>query len=139
MNKYNKKFELTYASITYRSTGIVHIHYRDHLFTVHENREIFQLLKKEMRGHQCPIMISGDGFSNHDNESKQFFAGQELAGLCSAIAFVAQGMPQELVIKFLLRFYKPKVDSRYFLNEKQADEWLKNYINKISDNAQLSA
>lgn len=130
MKKNDGIYELPYATVQFRKDKVIHIHYKDHLFSLKENKTIFNLIKKKSKNRMNSLMVSGDGLLNHDIESKEFFAGQEITLYYSSIGFIVKNRTQKLAIKFFSRIYKPKIALNYFVNEQEALDWLYTFKKK---------
>ncbi len=120
----NIRIELPYAIVVIRKEGIIHLHYKNHALTLEENKAIFDAVRKNSPWEICPFLISGDEFSSHDKESKEFNASAKVMKHCSAFAFVTKNIAQKLVVNFFMRVYHPKVPMRLFSSESKALEWL---------------
>ena len=64
--------ESNFATITFRTDGIIHIHYSDHSFTLDETKALFLTIRKNSPWEVSPFYITGDSFTSQDDESKKF-------------------------------------------------------------------
>jgi hypothetical protein len=115
------------ATINYRIDGILHIHYADESLTIEDTIEIFKLTRQQAPWEVAPVYLTGGGFTNTDSESKKYNSSPEVIRHCSAIAFLSPTLGQKMMANFFIKFYKPSVPTKFFLTEKEAIDWLKNF------------
>jgi hypothetical protein len=116
------------ASITYRTDGILHIHYADESLNLEDSIEIFKLTRQHAPWEVAPVYLTGGGFTTSDSESKKYNSSPEVIRHCSAIAFLSPTLGQKMVANFFIKFYKPTVPTKFFLTEKEALDWLKGFL-----------
>jgi hypothetical protein len=123
----NEKIELAQANITFRKEGIIHIHYYDGLTSLKENKEIFYTIRKNCEWELSPILLSGNYFSNQDNEARAFNSSKEVVKHCSAIAILCDGLGQKISANFFINLIRPSVPTKCFNSEEEALKWLSKF------------
>ncbi|MDP1802765.1 MAG: hypothetical protein Q8L81_15495 [Bacteroidota bacterium] len=126
-----KVVKTKYATITYRSDGIIHVHFLDHLLILEESKEIFKVIRENSPWDICPLYISGETFSGMDKESKAFFASEEVLKHCSSVAVLVRNIGQKILTNFYFKLIKSKTPTRFFSAESEAIKWSLNYKDVI--------
>jgi len=67
-------------------------------------------------------------YSSADHEARDYVGTEEAMALRIADAFVITSLPQRIVGNFYLNFNKPKVPTRFFTSEEEAEKWLRQFI-----------
>lgn len=122
-----KVVKTKYAIITYRSDGIIHLHYLDHLLVLEESKEVFKVIRENSPWNISPLYISGETFSGMDKESKIFFASEEVLKHCSSVAVLVRNIGQRILTNFYFRLVKTETPTRFFSSEAEAIKWSLNY------------
>jgi glutaredoxin-related protein len=122
-----KVVKTKYATITYRSDGIIHLHYLDHLLVLEESKELFMTIRENSPWNVCPLYINGETFSGMDIESKAFFASEEVLKHCSSVAVLVRNIGQKILTNFYFKLIKSKIPTRFFSSEAEAIKWSLNY------------
>jgi hypothetical protein len=120
--------ESNFATITYRTDGIIHIHYSNHSFTLEETKALFLTIRKNSPWEVSPFYITGDSFTSQDNESKKFNGSPEVTKHCSAIAIFSKSLGQKILANFYIKTIKPNTPTKFFTDEESAIKWLIEYI-----------
>ena len=124
----DKIIDTKYAQICYRSDGIIHIHYRDHLFNLEDTKELFKTIRENSPWDVSPIYLSGSSFTNQDSESKKFNGSDEVIKHCSAIAMRVTSLGQKILANFFIKTIRPNTPTRFFTDEESALNWLKEFL-----------
>lgn len=128
-----KVVKLKYATITYRTDGIIHLHYLDHLLVLEESKEIFREIRENSPWKISPLYVSGETFAGLDKESKAFFASEEVLKHCSSVAVLVKNIGQKLLTNFYFKLVKTKTPTRFFSSEAEAIKWCLAYTdNNVS-------
>lgn len=124
--------ELPFASILKRDDGIVQIHYaRDAKITIRESKLIFEAVR-EVMDHTIdlyPLLITSEPGSMVDAESKTFYASKYVSKNISSTAIIAKNLMEVSMVNLYLYFQKPHSPTRFFMNEKDAVQWLLKHKN----------
>jgi len=122
-----KVIEVYGAIITYRDDSILHIHYKSEHLNLQDAKQQVKITRTESPWKISPLLISGDPFSEHDNDAKKYLAGEEVMQYCSALALITANMAQKISANFFIKLKKPTKPTKFFSSEKDALKWLKNF------------
>ena len=120
------------AVINYRDDGIIHIHYDDILLSLKDVKNIFYTCRDNAPWDIAPIYITGGTFTNQDADARAFSGSDEVMQHSSAIAFLSKTIGEKMLANFFIKFMKPSKPTKFFGNEEDAINWLKQFetINK---------
>jgi hypothetical protein len=120
-----KEHHFDFGSIWVRSDGIVQIHAaEDTLFTIKETKLVHEKVN-ELTGEKPMLVLHLPGkHANADDETRKFLASEQASHNRIALAFVLQSMGQKIVGNFFLKINKPKVPTRFFNTQEEAETWL---------------
>lgn len=122
-----KTVKTQWATITYRSDGIIHVHYEDMLLSLAEIKTVFYTTRENSPWDIAPIYITGGTFTNQDADARAFSGSEEVMNHCSAIGFLSKTPAEKLLANFFIKFIKPSKPTRFFATEEAAIDWLKQY------------
>jgi len=80
------------------------------------------------KGRSYPVFVNMTGVRSVDKPAREYFATRGLVQL-TAGALIVNSPLSKFLVNIFLKINKPKIPSRLFTNEKEASDWLKNYIN----------
>ncbi len=118
------------AQITYRDDGILFIIYADRLLTKTDAELAFNLQRENAPWEISPILAKGSSFSNLDAEARDFFSSDQVMKHCSGLAIIAESLGQKIAANFFIKFSKPTKPTKFFSDETEALEWLKQFETK---------
>lgn len=116
-------------SDTYK--GIIKIVYQDeHEFNINDAKEVLKEIEQIAKDKSFPILKIPGKYSSIDNEARKFISSPEGMKYSSAEAFVTTFLPHRIIGNFYMKINKPVKPTAFFETEKQAVEWLKQYVSK---------
>ena len=95
--------------------------------TVKETKEVFSAIKQVSKGKKHPFLSDIRKVKSTDRESRDFFAGEEVANAISAMALLVGSAIGKIIGNFFLGFNKPKYPVKLFTSESEAIVWLKGF------------
>ena len=119
----DKVIQTKHAIITYRSDGVIHLHYLDHLLVLEESKEVFRVVRENSPWKISPLYVSGETFAAMDKESKAFFASDEVLKHCSSVAVLVRNIGQKILTNFYFKLIKTETPTRFFSSELEAIKW----------------
>lgn len=126
---YLKELVHTKARISLRSDGIGSVVFRQHSeILVKDQEEMNELIQELTRGRKTPFLYQAEESVSISKEAREY--GRRLSGLnpVSAAGVLARSLPYKLIADFYYKFYKPAIPYKVFSNEKEAVEWLKQFV-----------
>lgn len=119
--------ENSLVRVTFRSDGIMHIHYLTEELNLEKSKEVLAFTRAHSPWKLSPLLISGGDFMSDQKESKTFNSSQEVLQYCSAIAFLSDSVAKKLLANFFITLNKGKIPMRFFNTEEEALKWLSNF------------
>lgn len=111
--------------------GIIKIVYQDdHEFNIIDAKESLKDIEQITKGKTLPILKIPGKYSSIDNEARKFISSPEGMKYSSAEAFVTTFLPHRIIGNFYMKINKPVKPTAFFETEKQAVEWLKQFVTK---------
>jgi hypothetical protein len=111
--------------------GIIKIVYQDdHEFNIIDAKESLMDIEQITKGKMLPILKIPGKYSSIDNEARKFISSPEAMKYSSAEAFVTTFLPHRIIGNFYMKINKPVKPTAFFETEKQAIEWLKQFVTK---------
>lgn len=111
--------------------GIIKIVYQDdHEFNIIDAKESLMDIEQITKGKMLPILKIPGKYSSIDNEARKFISSPEGMKYSSAEAFVTTFLPHRIIGNFYMKINKPVKPTAFFETEKQAIEWLKQFVTK---------
>ena len=120
-------FENHLVKVTFRSDGIMHIHYLTEELTLEISREVFAFTREHSPWAIAPLFLTGSDFMSDNKESKAFNSSPEVLQYCSAIAFLSDSLAKKLLANFFITLNKGKIPMRFFNTEVEALKWLSGF------------
>jgi hypothetical protein len=112
-----------------REDGIFQIDVKaDELFSLQDAIEVKTQKEKICGNKQTPNLWIIGAHSNPDHEAREYACLKENISFHSADALVISSLSQRIVANFYLKVNKPPVPTKFFLSEKEAEEWLQQFI-----------
>ena len=109
--------------------GIIRIVYKDdHEFNIVDAKESLKDIEQITKGKTFPILKIPGKYSSIDNEARKFISSPEGMKYSSAEAFVTTFLPHRIIGNFYMKINKPVKPTTFFETEKQAIDWLKQFI-----------
>lgn len=120
--------DLGYATVSMREDGIAHtnIFMKDSL-TVDHAKELLEAFIKVSKGGFVPHLFTPEKFVLPENEVLDFIKN-EGNKYAKADAFVITSLPQKIIGNFFLKFHKPEVPTKLFVEEEKAIKWLYQFV-----------
>lgn len=133
---YSTTVELPTVTIIFKKEGYTHLHYKNKILSLADNKKIFETVRKNTPWEKCPFLITGEENAEHDKESKAFNVSDLVTKHMSAQAFVVKSASQKIAYNLYIKFFRPKTPFKVFTIESEATEWLKPFIgdNKFTEN-----
>jgi hypothetical protein len=111
--------------------GIIKIVYQDdHEFNILDAKELLKDIEQITKGNTYPILKIPGKYSSIDNEARKFISSLEGMQYSTAEAFVTTFLPHKIIGNFYMKINKPVKPTAFFETEKQAVEWLKQFVTK---------
>lgn len=111
--------------------GIIKIVYQDdHEFNILNAKEFLKDIEQITKGNTYPILKIPGKYSSIDNEARKFISSLEGMQYSTAEAFVTTFLPHKIIGNFYMKINKPVKPTAFFETEKQAVEWLKQFVTK---------
>ncbi len=74
------------------------------------------------------MLTTLDGFVSTDQKAKKFISKKENNKYITASALLTNHIGYKIGTNLFIRFYKPDIPTRLFLNEAEAIKWLKKFL-----------
>jgi hypothetical protein len=115
------------ADYRFDESGILYSFSKPPKRTVQNITDNVALVKKITGGRKVPLLIYLSDSPVPDKETRQFATAQ-LPNVYTAMAMVSKPGLSSLIMKILFRFKPAPIPMRSFTNDKEAAEWLKQFI-----------
>ncbi len=107
--------------------------YRQQMFeNVHVNledaKELFARNEELSDGTTRPLLVIVAGTRSLSREARSHFSGKESVRLFSAVALLVESPLTRVISNFFIGLNKPLFPVKIFSSEKDALEWLKDYL-----------
>jgi hypothetical protein len=93
-------------------------------------KELLKDIEQITKGNTYPILKIPGKYSSIDNEARKFISSLEAMQYSTAEAFVTTFLPHKIFGNFYMKINKPVKPTAFFETEKQAVEWLKQFVTK---------
>ncbi len=124
-----RNIDLDIANISIRSDGIMHVTMKNkEEFGIDEVKLIRRTRKELAQGKSYPILYTGDKLVLPTKEARAYMAEKSDQELAKAEAMIIKSLPQRMIASTYIRINKPKCPTRFFENESDAIEWLKEFV-----------
>jgi hypothetical protein len=117
------------ADYFYDKDGILYSYSKSTLRTVKNISENIALVKSITNDKKVPLLIYLSDSPVPDKATRTFSA-EQLPNVYTAMALVAKPGLSRLIMNILFRFKSPPIPMRSFTDDKEAREWLKQYVNR---------
>lgn len=121
------------VDITYRDDGILHINYKEKIYSLEEAKETFYIVREHCPWKLSPLLISGSLFTNFEANAKTFLSSYEVMQYYSGVAFISKTLGQVIAANFFIRVNKPQSPTKAFNTESKAIKWLSQFETKELD------
>lgn len=126
-----QEFETEVSHIELRSDGIVKISMKDDVeVDIAQSREIFDVVSSFATKKELLVLVIGGMNNSITKEAREFAGSDEASSVTIAEAIITASLSQKLIVNFLLNFYKPKREIKFFNNENEAMIWLHGFKEK---------
>lgn len=115
------------ADYYYAPDGILYSYSKSTRRTVKNISENIALVKQITGGKKPPLLIYLSNSPVPDKETRKFSA-EQLPNVYSAMAMVSKGGLAQFVMNILFKFKQPPIPMKSFTHEKDAKEWLKQFL-----------
>lgn len=122
-----EKFEGKLGTYWFDEDGILHSVSNKILRTMENVSANINLIKRISNNTPVCILVYLSRSPQPDKQTRDFVA-QQLSSIYKAMAIVSNSSLGSFVINFIFKFQKPSIPMRTFANEKDAKEWLKQYL-----------
>ncbi len=107
--------------------GVLYSFSKNPVRTVKNITENIALVKQITGGKKAPLLIYLCKTPIPDKETRKFSTAQ-LPNVYTAMAMVSKPGLSKLIMNILFKFKQPPIPMKSFTNDKQAREWLKQYL-----------
>ena len=107
--------------------GILYSYSKSTLRTVKNISENVALVKQITGNKKVPLLIHLSNSPVPDKETRRF-STEQLPEIYTAMAMVSKPGLAKLIMNILFRFKPPPIPMRSFTNDKEAKEWLQQFI-----------
>ena len=119
--------ELSFASVSMRSDGIVHSHINlREAVSLEQAKELIDAYLKITNGKKTPHLFTATKFVILEKEVMDFMKNVA-NNYGKADAMVISSLPQKITVNFYLKFIKPKVPTKFFSSKTKAVLWLRQF------------
>jgi len=115
------------ADYYYSPEGILYSYSKPPKRTVQNVSENIALVKQITGGKKVPLLIYLSKSSVPDKETRKFSA-EQLPNVYSAMAMVSKGGLAQFIMNLLFKFKQPPIPMKSFADDKQAKEWLQQFL-----------
>ena len=115
------------ADYYYSPEGILYSYSKPPKRTVKNISENIALVKQITGGKKVPLLIYLSNSPVPDKETRKFSA-EQLPNVYTAMAMVSNGGLAQFIMNILFKFKQPLIPMKSFSNDKEAKEWLKQFL-----------
>jgi hypothetical protein len=115
------------ADYYYSQEGILYSYSKNPKRTVKNISENIALVKQITAGKKVPLLIYLCNSPIPDKETRNFSA-EQLPNVYSAMAMVSNGGLAPFIMNILFKFKPPSIPMKSFSDDKEAKEWLKQFV-----------
>jgi hypothetical protein len=115
------------ADYYYSSEGILYSYSKPTKRTVKNISENIALVKQITGDKKVPLLIYLSKSPIPDKETRKFSADQ-LPNVYTAMAMVSNGGLAQFIMNILFKFKAPPIPMKSFADDKEAKEWLKQFV-----------
>lgn len=115
------------ADYYYSPEGILYSYSKPPKRTVKNISENIALVKQITGGGKIPLLIYLSKSPVPDKEARKFSA-EQLPNVYTAMAMVSKGGLAQFIMNILFKFKQPSIPMKSFSDDKEAREWLKQFL-----------
>src|SRR4029078_2595847 len=115
------------ADYYYSPEGILYSYSKRPKRTVKNISENVALVKQITGGKKVPLLIYLSNSPVPDKETRRF-STEQLPNVYTAMAMVSKGGLAQFIMNILFKFKAPPIPIKSFSNDKEAREWLKQFL-----------
>jgi hypothetical protein len=115
------------ADYYYSPEGILYSYSKPTKRTVKNISENIRLVKQITGDKKVPLLIYLSKSSIPDKETRKFSA-EQLPNVYTAMAMVSNGGLAQFIMNILFKFKAPPIPMKSFADDKEAKEWLKQFV-----------
>ncbi len=115
------------ADYRWDNDGILYSYSKDPIRTVKNISENIALVKRITDNKRVPLLIYLINSPVPNKETRKF-ATEQVPDVYTAMAMVSKPGLAKLIINILFKLKKPPIPMKSFTDDKQAREWLKQYL-----------
>lgn len=115
------------ADYHYGDDGILYAYSKSTLRTVKTISDNIALVKRITGNRTVPLLIYLSDSPVPDKETRRF-STEQLPKVYKAMAMVSKPGLSKLIMNLLFRFTKPPIPMKSFINDREAREWLRQYV-----------
>jgi hypothetical protein len=115
------------ADYYYSPDGILYSYSKPTKRTVKTISDNIALVKKITGGKKVPLLIYLSKSPIPDKETRKFSA-EQLPNIYTAMAMVSNGGLAQFIMNILFKFKQPPIPMKSFADDKEAKEWLKEFV-----------
>jgi hypothetical protein len=115
------------ADYYYSTEGILYSYSKSTKRTVKTISENIALVKQITGGKKVPLLIYLASSPVPDKETRKFSA-EQLPNVYTAMAMVSKGGLAQFIMNILFKFKQPPIPMKSFADDKEAKDWLKQFL-----------
>jgi hypothetical protein len=115
------------ADYYYSPEGILYSYSKSPKRTVKNISENVALVKQITGGKKVPLLIYLSNSPVPDKETRKF-STEQLPNVYTAMAMISKGGLAQFIMNILFKFKPPPIPMKSFSNDKEAEEWLKEFL-----------
>ena len=115
------------ADYYYSPEGILYSYSKSPKRTVKNISENVALVKQITGGKKVPLLIYLSNSPVPDKETRRF-STEQLPNVYTAMAMVSKGGLAQFIMNILFKFKPPPIPMKSFSDDKEAKEWLKQFL-----------
>jgi hypothetical protein len=115
------------ADYYYSPEGILFSYSKDVKRTVENIRNNIALVKEITGGKKVPLLIYLTRSPVPDKETRKYSA-EQLPNVYTAMAMISKGGLAQLIMNLLFKFKPPTIPMKTFSEDKEAVDWLKQFL-----------
>lgn len=115
------------ADYYYSPEGILYSYSKPPKRTVKNISENIALVKQITSGKKVPLLIYLSKSAVPDKETRKFSA-EQLPNVYTAMAMISKGGLAQFIMNILFKFKTPPIPMKSFADDKEAKEWLMQFV-----------
>lgn len=122
-----EKIQLSHSEIYVDHNDIVVVKGSDRVYSLADVKALHEAILVLCEGQKCLTLLLASRYTLLDSAARDFLSSKAAASNFIANAYVIQSSVQRAILNFVIRVKGTPIPARFFLNEKDAVEWLKSF------------